>query len=76
MRTENIGVIGVQEIEEREKAAESLFKEIILKNFPNLEKDLDIKVHEANRRSYYLNTERLSLRHIIIKLSKINDKKP
>lgn len=39
IRTENTGVIGVQEIEEREKGAESLFKEIILENFPNLEKE-------------------------------------
>lgn len=53
IRTENTGVIGVQEIEEREKGAESLFKEIILENFPNLEKE-GHKVHEAKRTSYYL----------------------
>ena len=63
IRRQNVRVTGVQEIEEREKGAESLFKEIILENFLNLEKYLDIKIHEANRTSYYLNAERLLLRH-------------
>ena len=31
----------------REKGAENLFKEIIVKNFPNLGRELDIQVHEA-----------------------------
>ena len=38
---------GISE-EEREKGAESLFKEIIAENFPNLGKKLDIQIHEAN----------------------------
>lgn len=54
------------------KRAESLLKNIIVENFPNLGKELDIKVHEASR-SYYINAQRLSLRHIIMTLSKVND---
>lgn len=34
---------------ERQKEAESLSKEIMTENFPNLGRDLDIQVHEANR---------------------------
>ena len=34
--------MGVPEGEEREKGSESLFKEIIAENFPNLGKELDI----------------------------------
>lgn len=49
-------------------------KEIIAVNFPNLGKELVIQVHEANRSFYYLNAKRLSPRHIIMKLSKANDK--
>lgn len=35
--------------ERKREEAENLLKEIIGENFKNLEKDLDIQVHEANR---------------------------
>ena len=41
--------MGIPEGEEREKGAERLFLKIIAKNFPNLGKELDIKVHEDKR---------------------------
>ena len=41
-----IHIIGVAE-EEREKRADSAFKEIMAANFPNLGKELDIQIHEA-----------------------------
>lgn len=65
--------MGIPGGEEKEKGAESLFKEIIVENFSNLEKELDKEVHETNRTSYYLNAERPFPRHIILKLSKVND---
>ena len=37
-------------------------------------KDLDIQVHEANRKPYYRNAKRHSVRHIKMKISEINDK--
>ena len=67
--------MGIPEGEEREKGAERLFKEIIAENFPNLGKDLDIQVHEAKRIPNYLNAKRPSPGHIILKLSKFDDKK-
>lgn len=36
---------------------------------------MDIKIHEANTSPYYLDAKRPSLRHIIIKLSKIKKKR-
>ena len=42
--------IGVPE-EGREKRAESMFKEILTENFPNLGEDVAIQVHEAHRSS-------------------------
>ena len=43
----NVYIIEVQE-EEQEKGTENLFKEIMTENFPNLGRELDIQVHEAN----------------------------
>ena len=41
---------------------------------PNPGTGLEFQVHEANRSSYYFKPKQSFLRHIIIKLSKINDK--
>ena len=41
----NIRIMGIPEREEREKGAESLFKQIIAENFPNLWKKLDMQVN-------------------------------
>lgn len=43
------------------------------KNFPNIERDLDIPVHEAHGLPNKLNLKISSSRHIIIKLSKIKE---
>lgn len=65
---------GISE-EEREKGAESLSKEIIAENFPNLGRRLDIQVHEARRTHNYFNAKRPSPQNIILKLSKVDDQK-
>ena len=49
LKHSNIHIIGISEDEEREKGAEGLFEQIITKNFPNLGKDIDIKLQEAQR---------------------------
>ena len=43
----NVHIIGFPEGEEREKGAENIFEEIIVENFPNLGKEIDIQVKEA-----------------------------
>uniref|UniRef100_A0A9L0R9Z9 L1 transposable element RRM domain-containing protein n=1 Tax=Equus caballus TaxID=9796 RepID=A0A9L0R9Z9_HORSE len=68
----NIRIIGVQEGEEKENGAESLFKEIIAENFPNLGKE--IHVEEAARSPKYVNVKRRTVGHIVVKLEKLNDK--
>ena len=45
----NIRIIGVPEEEEREIGVEGLCEQIIEENFPNLGKDTDIKIQEAQR---------------------------
>ena len=43
----NIYIVGVSGGGDREKGAESLFKEIITEKFPNLGREMDILIHEA-----------------------------
>lgn len=61
--------------EKREKRVTNFVKEVMAENFPHLDRDMNIQVYEAHRASYRLNPKRTSIRHIIIKLSKIIDRK-
>ena len=47
MKRNNIHIIGVPEGEEREKGPEKIFEEIIVKNFPNMGKEIGTQVQEA-----------------------------
>ena len=49
LKRNNIRIIGVPEDEEREIGVEGLCEQIIAENFPNLGKDTDIKIQEAQR---------------------------
>uniref|UniRef100_A0A9L0R1N7 L1 transposable element RRM domain-containing protein n=1 Tax=Equus caballus TaxID=9796 RepID=A0A9L0R1N7_HORSE len=70
----NVRIIGIPEGEEKEKGAESLFKEIMAENFPNLVREMDLQVTEANRSPNFINARRPTPRHIVVKLAKVNDK--
>ena len=70
----NIRIIGVPEGEEREKGTEKIFQEILAENFPNMGKESSTQIQEAQRVPYKINPRRNTLRHIIIKLTKIKDK--
>ena len=43
----NIRIIGVPEEEERKNRYEKIFEEIIVENFPNMEKEIVNQVREA-----------------------------
>ena len=45
----NIPIIGVPEEEEKNKRYEKIFEEIIVENFPNMEKEIVNQVQEAQR---------------------------
>ena len=45
----NIKIIWIPDVEQREKGTENLVEEIIAKNFPNLERELDIQFNKASR---------------------------
>ena len=71
----NVRIIGVPEGEEEEQEIENLFEQIMMENFPNLEKEIDFQeVQEAQRVPKKLDTRKHTPRHIIIKLPKIKDK--
>ena len=58
----------------REKGPEKLLEEIVAENFPNLGKETDIQVPEAQRVLKKMNPKRHIRRHIIIKMVKVKDK--
>ena len=47
IKCNSIHIIGVLEGEEREKGPKKIFEEIIVKNFPNMGKEIGIQVQEA-----------------------------
>ena len=64
----NIRITGIPEEEEKKKGYEKIFEEIIVENFPNMEKAIVNQVQEAQRFSYRINPRRNIPRHILIKL--------
>ena len=71
----NIQIIGVpEEEEEKKKGHEKIFEEIIVENFPNMEKELVNQVQEAQKVPYRINPRRNMPRHILIKLTKTKHK--
>ena len=53
---------------------EKIFEEIILENFPSMEKEIINEVQEAQRVPYRINSRRNMTRHILIKLIKTKHK--
>ena len=57
-----------------EKEIGNLFEKIMNENFPNLLKEIDIQIQEAQRIPNKMDPKRTTTRHIIIKMPKIKDK--
>ena len=70
----NIQIIGIPEEEEKKKGYEKIFEEIIVENFPNMEKEIVNQVQKAQRVPYRINPRRKTPRHILIKLTKTKHK--
>ena len=66
----NIRIIGVPEEEEKKKGYEKIFEEIIVENFPNMEKEIAYQVQGTQRVPYRINPRRNTPRHILSKLTK------
>ena len=53
---------------QKEKGAENLFTNRIVKSFPNHGRDMDIQVQEAQGSSSKINPKKITQSHIIIKM--------
>ena len=62
------------EKEEEEQELENSFEKIMKENFPNLVKEIDIQIQEAQRVANKLDPKRNKPRHVIIKIPKAKDK--
>ena len=58
----------------KKKVYEKIFEEIMVENFPNMEKEIVNEVQEAQRVPYRINPRRNMPRHILIKLTKTKHK--
>ena len=69
MKRPNLRIIGIEENEDSQlKGPENVFNKIIEENFPNLKKEMAIKVQEAYRTPNKWDQKRKSSCHIIIKI--------
>ena len=70
LKRANIRIIGIEEgLETETKGINNLFREVILENFPNIEREVDTQVQETYRTPNRQDQRRGSPRHIIIKLT-------
>ena len=60
--------------EEEEEEIENLFEKIMKENFPNLVKEIDMQIQEAERVPNKSDTKRPTPKHIIIKMPRVKDK--
>ena len=58
----------------KEQEIGNLFEKIVKEKFPNLVKEIDMQVREAQRIPDKMNAKRPIPRHIIIKMPKVKDK--
>ena len=71
----NIHITGVPEGKEKEQEIGNLFEKIVKENFPNLVKEIDMQVQEAQRVPNKMNSKRTTPRHVIIKMPKLRMKR-
>ena len=65
----------MSEGKEEEQEIENLFEKIMKENFPNLVKEIDVQVQEAQRVPNKMDAKRPTPRYLIIKMPKVKDKK-
>ena len=70
----NVRIIGFPEEEEKKRGYEKIFEEMIVLNFPNMEKEVVNQVQESQRVPYRINPRKNTPRHRLIKLTKTKHK--
>ena len=74
MKCNNIRIIGIPEGEEEEQGIENLFEKVMMENFPNLRREKVTQIQETQRLPIKRNPKRPTVRHIIIKMAKFQDR--
>ena len=70
----NICITAVPEGEEKEQEIGNLFLKTVKENFPNLVKEIDMQVQEAQRVPNKMDAKWPTPRHSIVKMPKVKDK--
>ena len=65
IKCSNILIIGIPEDEEKKKGYGKIFEEIIVENFPNMEKEIVNQIQETQRVPYKINPRRNMPRHTL-----------
>ena len=73
MKRTNIRTIGIP-VGEEEQGIENLFEKVMMENFPNLMREKLTQIQETQRVPNKRNLKRPTARHIIIKMTKFQDK--
>ena len=69
-----IRIIGVSEEEDKKKGHEKILEETIVENLPKMGKEIPTQVQETQRVLNRITPRRNTLRHTLIKLTKIKHK--
>ena len=70
----NIRIIGVPEEEDKKEDHEKILEEIIVENFPKMGKEIITHFQETQRVPIRINPKQNTLRHTLIKLTRIKHK--
>ena len=74
MKCTNVRIIGIPEGVEKNRGLEEIFEKIVAENFPNLARETNIRVQEAERTRPKLNYDKPTPRHIIVQYANIRSK--
>ena len=74
MKRNNIRITGIPEGAEKEQVIENRFEKVMMENFPNLRREKVVQIQESRRVPSKRNPKRPTVRHIIMKMAKFQDK--
>jgi uncharacterized coiled-coil protein SlyX len=74
MRRPNLTIIGTEEWRSQLKGPVNIFNRIIEENFPNLKKEMHMKIQEAYRTPNRLDQKKNTSYHIIVKTPNVQNK--
>ena len=74
MKHSNVRIIGIPEGVEKNRGQEEIFEQIVAENWPNIAREANIRVQEAERTPPKLNHDKPTSRHVIVQFANIRSK--